>query len=385
MISARMRITSLMVLMMASLACGEQAAEQAVTPPDSFGDFGVGHTSFTATDTARDERSLLVDVWYPVDTKADADTPKVTYALSALFGLESEVAVSEAVASEHQGQTLLVFSHGYGGIHLQSIGLMEALASHGFIVASVEHTGNAQASNTDSFDVAASNRVPDVSFLIDTMLARSADSEDLFYDRIDDERVGVLGHSFGGMTAIGSAAGWAGAPADSRVAAIVPMSAVIQPDLQSTLRESPNAGFTPEQLATIEVPVMLIGGTKDDDVLISNNEVGFEQMTAAPVVYKVDIDGATHTHFTNVCTIGELLIGLGITEDMWPNIGAADLTEPYENTCSDEAFPIEEVNRLLNIYVVSFFKQYLHGEQGYGTYLTTDYASEEPAIELSMR
>jgi hypothetical protein len=70
---------------------------------------------------------------------------------------------------------------------------------------------------------------------------------------------------------------------------------------------------------------------------------------------------------------------------MWPNIGAADLTEPYENTCSDEAFPIEEVNRLLNIYVVSFFKQYLHGEQGYGTYLTTDYASEEPAIELSMR
>ena len=41
MISARMRITSLMVLMMASLACGEQAAEQTVTPPDSFGDFGV--------------------------------------------------------------------------------------------------------------------------------------------------------------------------------------------------------------------------------------------------------------------------------------------------------------------------------------------------------
>ena len=42
--------------------------------------------------------------------------------------------------------SLLVFSHGYRAINTQSTDLMEALASHGFVVASPEHTGNAQGS-----------------------------------------------------------------------------------------------------------------------------------------------------------------------------------------------------------------------------------------------
>jgi predicted dienelactone hydrolase len=74
--------------------------------------------------------------------------------------------------SARSAQTLLVFSHGYQGINIQSFELMEALASHGFIVISPEHTGNAQASPTDTFDEAASNRAPDVSYLIDRMFAR---------------------------------------------------------------------------------------------------------------------------------------------------------------------------------------------------------------------
>ncbi|MEC9465428.1 MAG: hypothetical protein VX834_06575 [Myxococcota bacterium] len=375
----------LLVMLSGFVACGDGNSDESLARPDALGEFGVGHTTFTAVDSARDDRPLLMDVWYPTDTVADPTVADVSYALSPLFGLESDIAVSEAPVSNRSEQTLLVFSHGYGGIHLQAIELMETLASHGFIVASAEHTGNAQASNTDSFDVAASNRVPDVSFVIDTMLARNADSADLFFGRIRSEGVGVLGHSFGGMTTLGSVAGWAGAPADPRVAAIAPMSAVIQADLQQTERTSPHAGFTPEQLQGIEVPAMLIGGTLDEDVWIENNEVGFERMTSAPSLYKVDIAGATHTHFTNVCTIGSMLIELGLTRDMWPTIGAADLEVPYEDTCSEGAFPVSEVNRLLNVYVVSFFRHHLLGHTGYQQYLTQDYAEGEPAIELTLR
>jgi predicted dienelactone hydrolase len=381
-----MRIAALLCVAVVLSACSVSGApEGSVEPPDELGAFAVGHSTFTARDSARGDRSLLVDVWYPVDADDAADAQPRQYTLSGLLGPVSDVALADPPVSSRRRQTLLVFSHGYGGINTQSVGLMEALASHGFIVASPEHTGNAQQSPTDSFDDAAANRVPDVSFVIDTMIERSQDPNDAFHERVDGSRVGVLGHSFGGMTAIGMAAGWAGAPADPRVAAILPVSAVIVKELQSATRTSPNAGFAPEQLETIDVPVMLMGGSEDVDVFPENNEIAFEQLVNAPNLYRVEIIGATHTHFASVCWIGDYLISIGFTQDRWAALGAADLIEPYEVTCSPEAFPIEESNRLAQLYTVAFFKRHLLGERGYDAYLTSAFAVGEDAIEFFRR
>jgi predicted dienelactone hydrolase len=299
--------------------------------------------------------------------------------------LPSEVAVDALSVSARSAQTLLVFSHGYQGIHIQSFELMETLASHGFIVISPEHTGNAQASPTDTFDEAASKRVPDVSFLIDMMFARNRDPEDPFYGRIDEESVGVVGHSFGAMTAIGMASGWAGVEPDPRVTAIAPISAVIDGDLQSDERQSPNAGFTEEELASITVPVMLIGGTEDINVPIGNNELAFAQLINAPQVYKVDVIGATHNHFAAICPIANTLIDSGLGPELWPSIGAEALIEPYETTCGPDVFPIEEATRLQNLYVVSFFKWHMLNASGYDRYLTTEFANTEPGVTISVR
>ena len=375
----------LILLAVGISACAGDDSEPPVDAPDQLGAFGVGHTTFTPVDAGRDDRSLLVDVWYPVDAKDVQDSPHTKYPLAAGIGLDSEVAVDDLPVSARQNQTLIVFSHGYGGINTQSVKLMETLASHGFIVVSPEHTGNAQSSLTDEFDEAAANRVPDVSFVIDTMLARDRDPEDAFFGRIAESRIGVVGHSFGGMTAIGVAAGWAGTAPDPRVAAIAPISAVIDPELQSDSRRGPNAGFDAQQLSSIVVPVMLLGGSKDTTVPIGNNEVAFEQITNAPKVYKVDVIGATHTHFANVCAIGNLLVDLGIGPEAWPEIGAEALVEPYEVTCTPDAFPIEEALRLQNLYVVSFFKRHLLNQKGYDRYLKSDYADSEPAIAFSVK
>jgi len=367
------------------MAFGCDPASQPVDRPDVLGPFGVGHFSFTAVDESRGDRSLLVDVWYPVDPDDWQDSPRTSYPLMAIIGLDSDVAVEDLPVSARGGQTLIVFSHGYQSINIQSTALMEQLASHGFVVASPEHTGNSQATPTDDFDTAAANRVPDVSFVIDTMLDRGEDPADPFYGRIDPERVGVVGHSFGGMTAVGMAAGWAGAPPDPRVAAIAPISAVIDGDLQSDDRPSDFAGFTEQDLASVTVPVMLIGGTQDVHVPIANNDLAFAQLTGAPWVYQADVIGANHTHFANVCAIGDLLVELNISQDTWPSIGAEDLVEPYDATCSPEAFPIAEAHRLQNLYVTAFFKRHLHGESGYDRYLSEDSADDEPAINLSVR
>ena len=377
------RASALLCAAVALAACSNSSGTaEPVDPPDELGAFAVGHSTFTAKDPSRGNRSLLVDVWYPVDADDATDAQPRQYTLSGLLGPVSDVALADPPVSARRRQTLLVFSHGYGGINTQSVGLMEALASHGFIVASPEHTGNSQQSPEDSFDEAAANRVPDVSFVIDTMFERSQDANDAFYARVDDSRVGVLGHSFGGMTAIGMTAGWAGAPADPRVAAILPVSAVIVKELQSATRTSPNAGFTREQLETIEVPVMLMGGTEDVDVFPENNEIAFEQIVNAPRVYRVDIIGATHTHFASVCWIGDYLIGIGFTQDRWAALGAEALVEPYEVTCGPEALPIEESNRLAQLYTVAFFKRHLLAERGYDAYLTPAFADAEPAVDL---
>jgi predicted dienelactone hydrolase len=262
---------------------------------------------------------------------------------------------------------------------------METLASHGFIVIAPEHTGNSQTSNEDTFDQAAANRVPDVSFLIDTMVNRSQEQGDAFFNRINANNVGVVGHSFGGMTAAGMAAGWAGAEPDPRVKAIVPISAVFDGDLQSDERTGPNAGFTSEQLGRITIPVMLVGGTEDVNVFIENNDIAFEQITHSRFVYKLDILGANHTHFANVCDIGNLLLSLGIPQDNWSAIGAEELLEPYATTCSEAAFPIAEVVRLQNVFVVSFFKRFLLDDERYDYYLSGEYAERESAARISKK
>jgi predicted dienelactone hydrolase len=373
---------------MGFIACSDDSPDEPVDPPDALGPFGVGHETLDVVDADREDRPLHVDVWYPVDPDVFdelQESPRTQYPLNAIIDLPSTVAIDEAPVSARQSQTLIVFSHGYGGINTQSIELMEALASHGFIVASPEHTGNAQSSNTDSFDEAAAHRVPDVSFVIDVMIERNRNPDDVFHERIDEDSVGVVGHSFGGMTSIGMAAGWAGAEPDERVAAIVPISAVIDGDLQSDTRTGPNAGFTAEQLATVDIPVMLMGGTEDEGVPVENNGIAFEQMVNAPVVYRVDIIGATHTHFANICAIGDLLIEGGITMDLWPTFGAEDLIEPYETTCADDVFPVAEVSRLQNLYVVSFFRRYLLRHEGYGRYLSEEHAAQEEAVTCWVR
>ena len=369
------------------IACGDSSSGTGpmVDVPGGIGPYAVGHSSFDVVDEARGDRLLLVDAWYPVDAEDAVESPLTEYLLLDPLGLPSEVAVDDLPVSARSGQTLLVFSHGYQSIHIQSFVLMEALASYGFIVISPEHTGNAQASPTDTFDEAAANRVPDVSFLIDMMVARNQDPQDPFFGRIDEQSVGVVGHSFGAMTAIGMASGWAGAAPDPRVTAVAPISAVIDGEMQLDDRQGPNAGFTQEQLESIAVPVMLIGGTEDINVPIGNNAIAFEQMINAPQVYQVDVIGATHNHFAAICPIGNRLIELGLGQETWVGLGAEQLIEPYGTTCGPDVLPIEEATRLQNLYVVSFFKWHMLNEDGYDRFLTTEFADTEPGVTISVR
>jgi hypothetical protein len=118
---------------------------------------------------------------------------------------------------------------------------LETLASHGYVVVSVEHTGNNDAYYQASVlktwaggldlgpnpDISANGtilqRTKDVSFVIDSVLEGVVDQETgiAFSEQIDAEEIGVLGFSLGGQTSLAmvTGIGSAGHPADRRVKA----------------------------------------------------------------------------------------------------------------------------------------------------------------------
>jgi predicted dienelactone hydrolase len=358
------------LLLCTSLLHSASASE----PPGSYGAWAVGHRQLASVDASRDNRPLPLEVWYPVDAP-DAFGPLTFYALAGPIGLTSAVAYEGVPVSSAGPRPLIVFSHGSGGVAIQSIHLMEHLASHGFVVVAPSHTGNTQA------DVAAGtavplaqallDRPPDISFVIDHMIALSADSLDPFFGRIDDQKIGVAGHSLGGFTALAMASGYsAGAiPPDPRVKAILPVA--------------PASSFLSDaELAGIQVPTLLLTGTLDS--LIS------EQIRLFFLIdrldrYRVDVIGATHTHFANICDIANALIAAGLTEDLWPLIGATALVAPYHATCVPPAFPIEEATRIQNLYAAAFFRRYLLDDPFYDPYLTEAYAlANEPSVAMTV-
>ena len=360
------------------LAASAQATRGPTPDPGSTGPWAVGHSSFVAVDESRGDRTLGVEIWYPVDAE-DAVGEATYYELLTVagssFGLTSEVAIEDAEISRLPFRPLIVFSHGSGSINIQSAVLMETLASHGFIAASPNHTGNSIFDGPDDlpYEDVATDRPKDISFVIDLLLDRSRDPGDAIHLSINPFAIGVTGHSFGGYTALAMAAGYAGSafgpvPPDPRVRAILPVSGV-------------TGFFSDEELEAVETPLLLLGGTLDTSVPIDPNSTRPFELVSSRAVYRADIIGATHSHFANICDIADVILGLGIPIEMWPLIGAGTLIEPYLETCVPPAFPLEEANRLQNLYTVSFFRKHLLFDQRYKRFLTEAYAeNNEPDV-----
>ena len=352
----------------------EAPLSEPAEPAEAFGPFAVGHMTGQEFDAARDNRSLPYDVWYPAQSPVDESLERTLYPLQGPIGITAELAVDDLPVVDGEPLPLLVFSHGSGGINIQSIRMMEALASHGFIVVSPSHTGNTSSDFSDTLEQAGAKRVPDVSYMLDVFLGRSDIQGDAFHRRIDPDRIGVLGHSFGGGTALGMVAGFYVALADSRVRAVMPISATVLDR------------FTDEALADVTEPVLFLGGTEDTSVPIENHDYGFDKLTGSSAVYQVDIVGAGHNHFAAICDIGNTLIDNGLGQDIWPAIGAEALLAPYADTCGESAYPIDEAQRIQNIYGVAFFRRYLLGQAEYDYYLRSDYAEEnEPDVNYRDR
>ena len=128
---------------------------------------------------------------------------------------------------------LLVFSHGASGIKTSNTSTFTELASHGYIVASIDHPyhsfytisddGTKALINTDyNSEVSNANkegiytkeevysliqkwmklRTDDMNFVIDTILTKVKSENGTIYQHINTEKIGVFGHSMGGAASV---------------------------------------------------------------------------------------------------------------------------------------------------------------------------------------
>jgi predicted dienelactone hydrolase len=191
--------------------------------PFSRGPHPVGTRQFSWTDEARNH-TMPVDVWYPAtETYRGQDLAPETQASFEMIpgmGFSLQQAVENA-APRSDCFPLVVFSHGFGGERRQSTFLYTHLASHGYVVASMDHVGNTTADmlsgegaagDADVIDRFILSRPLDASFVIDTMLGGQSGLD------IDSERIGMAGHSFGGWTTLKTLEN------DARIKAALPLA-----------------------------------------------------------------------------------------------------------------------------------------------------------------
>ncbi len=348
------RSPRLLVILTALVAVALLGTSCPVGPPDQLGPFAVGRTSFEIVDATRDDRTLVVDVWYPaVD---DGTLPFSVYDL-LVATIESDVALDEPPVADGSFP-LLVFSHGNAGVRFQSIFLQEHLASQGFIVAAPDHAGNTAADailpNPPPFT--AKDRPLDISLVIDEMVALDALPADPFFESVDEARIGVLGHSFGGFTTLAMVSGFDDVPPDERVSAIMPIS--------------PAVGSLPtELLAEVDVPTLVLGGTSDTVTPVDPNSVrAFEETSGLPR-WRIDVQLAGHNSFTEICLFFDVLVDAGLPPPI-----LAILLGNVEQGCGPDLIPIEEAQRITKLYATSFFKTKLARRVGYVPFLSSGYA-----------
>lgn len=186
--------------------------------PFARGPYPVGVRTHAIRDSAR-ERPLAVELWYPAtEAVRGRDVDPAThdrYELLPGFPPVAQDAVRDADARPGRFP-LVLFSHGYGSHRRQSTFLCTHLASHGYVVAAVDHTGNTIVETVQAILASAGGgaagpdfggeqrrfialRPDDIVCLLDALL-NGLDAE--IAPLLDPTRIGMAGHSFGGWTTL---------------------------------------------------------------------------------------------------------------------------------------------------------------------------------------
>ena len=236
------------------------------------------------------ERSLTLEVWYPAASSAQKATYINETRSGQVFEVQADASRDAPIAAADTDFPVIVISHGYTGYRTLMFYLGEHLASHGYVVAAIDHT--------DSTNKDVNFAENPYSGFPSTLLNRSRDqvltlnsiSENTFFkESVDASKAGVIGYSMGGYGAVSTVGGcyafndqtaatFTGTQ-DPKTAALIKealntcaggkaSSEEALPAWKAALALAPWGGqhqlFDVQSLNNIKVPVLYVAGDNDD-------------------------------------------------------------------------------------------------------------------------
>lgn len=201
---------------------------------------------------------------------------------------------------------LVIFSHGLGGSRDNNPYLGNHWARRGYVVVFVQHPGsdesvwkgelplNRKAAMKDAASAESfSDRMKDVPAVIDALEKWNREDAHALKGRIDPERIGMSGHSFGAVTTQALAGQSYGGGQMSYLEKRIDAAMMMSPS-------KPRMGAAKAAFGGITMPCLLLTGTKDESPIgggtpEDRREV-FPALTKAPA-WQVVFDGATHMDF----------------------------------------------------------------------------------------
>lgn len=337
-------------------------------------------------DTQGSRRELMVQLWYPAQNANGKTAPFMPEGSKMLREdpLSKEIGIPgvfmnglESIPSHsYEGAEVLnsgspfplvLLNHGYGSSKVYHTSQAENLASHGYIVASIDHTystyatvfpdGSTTTMKTDKVlieeaeyrDKVGKVWTEDISFILDQLeLVNSGRISSSLQDKLDLRHVGVFGHSFGGAASYD-------ALHDSRVVAGI--------DMDGSLYGYDKAGaakpfmymfsedafqvfdkvrqgyiYTDEELNALGVTREQI----EEETTEAKHQVKHLRMAArrgGPIVY---IENTRHYNFADLQFVTPLYRFVGLTGDIDPARSAS----------------------IVNAYTLEFFDKYLKNKDG---------------------
>lgn len=295
------------------LGCGGDDAGVPDAPYDLAGpQHAVGVLTLNLVDESREDgRRLPTEVWYPTASTTGSTEVAVTGARTAYRDAPP--------LRSGAPYPVVVFSHGDRGVPQQSTFLTIELASRGYLVAAVTHTGNTTFNNSGR-PAAPDNRPKDVSFALTELLGAGGGAVD---GLADPDRVGLAGHSFGAWTTLVTV------PIDGRFKAAFPIS--------------PGGSETPGVTKDLGIPTMIVIGTEEAGDRYAGAKEVYERL--GPPRYLMGIVEAGHGAFTDIC-------------------GKVDTPELSDDGCGPDWRDAADVQRVTNRLAVPFFDHYLRGTPG---------------------
>lgn len=310
---------------------------------------------------------------FPLDLQQAGSIPFTQQSLILNDSARNRTFPIDFYLPQQSGAPLVVISHGLGSNRDSYRYLALHLASHGFAVAVPEHPG----SNAAQLQALASGLVKDITpprelldrpldiqFLLDELQRK-------YPQQVDWNRVGVIGQSFGGYTALTLAGAQLNTEQlqsscnpnspDFNISFLLQCEALRLPQANYDLRDSrikaaiainplTSQIFGPQKLASLNIPIMLVSSSADAVTPALEEQIRPFTTLTAPEKYLVLLENGTH--FSTIGTTDE------------------DIALPPQVLGPEPAIAYEYTKAI----ALAFFQTYVAGNEQYRPYLSAAYA-----------